>query len=120
MPYSKNERAPLTDQMRPAPTLSIVVPCYNEEESLPLLLEGIDKLNEDLLVSGRIEKPLTLWLVDDGSADRTWELIENTTARFEISGIKLSRNQGHQYALLAGLMQADGDVIISMDADLQD
>ncbi|NNL18075.1 MAG: glycosyltransferase family 2 protein [Boseongicola sp.] len=120
MPYSKNDRENLTPRERPTPTLSIVVPCYNEEESLPFLLEGIDKLNENLLATGRIEQPLTLWLVDDGSADRTWELIKTTTARFEISGIKLSRNHGHQYALLAGLMQADGDVIVSMDADLQD
>lgn len=120
MPYSKNERAPLADRTRPPPSLSIVVPCYNEEESLPFLLDGIDKLNEDLLATGRIENPLTLCLVDDGSTDHTWKLIQNATRRYEISGIKLSRNHGHQHALLAGLMQADGDVIISMDADLQD
>lgn len=113
MPYS-------VDSQRPPPRLTIVVPCYNEEESLPLLLSGIADLNHLLLDEQQIMRPLTLLLVDDGSSDRTWELIERAEAPYDIQGIKLSRNVGHQGALLAGLLQADGDAIVSMDADLQD
>lgn len=120
MPYSKAERGKAAPETRQPPSLTIVVPCFNEEESLPFLLAGIDTLNAHLMDTDRISEPLTLMLVDDGSADRTWDLIQTTQARFKISGVKLSRNHGHQRALMAGLMQAEGDVIVSMDADLQD
>ena len=120
MPYSKAERGKAAPETRQPPSLTIVVPCFNEEESLTFLLAGIDTLNAHLLDTDRISEPLTLMLVDDGSADRTWDLIQTTQARFKISGVKLSRNHGHQRALMAGLMQADSDVIVSMDADLQD
>lgn len=120
MPYSQNDRADAALSLRAAPKLSIVVPCFNEEDSLPLLLDGIATLNDRLVSDGQIDGPLTLVLIDDGSSDQTWSLISNIKATFEIQGIKLSRNSGHQSALLAGLLQAKGDVMISMDADLQD
>ncbi|MEM9435910.1 MAG: glycosyltransferase family 2 protein [Pseudomonadota bacterium] len=104
----------------PVPTLSFVIPCYNEEEALPALLEAIKKLSEALLASGRIAAPAEVLLVDDGSRDRTWEMIEAARHTHGVTGLRLSRNQGHQAALLAGLLNADADVTISMDADLQD
>jgi len=101
--------------------LSIVVPCYNEEE---VLLETIPKLTHlltDLIDKQKISADSNVYFVDDGSTDSTWNLIVDA-ARKETSvrGVKLSRNQGHQAALSAGLFTADGDVVVSMDADLQD
>ncbi len=101
--------------------LAIVVPCYNEQEVLAetsrrllLVLQRLKRLNH-------VSKDSHIYLVDDGSSDDTWQLIEPMTrAHDEIQGIKLSRNYGHQSALLAGLFNADGDAIISIDADLQD
>ncbi|MEM9349488.1 MAG: glycosyltransferase family 2 protein [Pseudomonadota bacterium] len=104
----------------PVPTLSFVIPCYNEEEALPALLEALKGLSESLVQSGRIAGPAEVLLVDDGSRDRTWEMIEAARHTHGVTGLRLSRNQGHQAALLAGLLNADGDVTISMDADLQD
>ena len=69
MPYSKAERGKAAPETRQPPSLTIVVPCFNEEESLPFLLAGIDTLNAHLLDTDRISEPLTLMLVDDGSAD---------------------------------------------------
>ncbi|MFC5449689.1 glycosyltransferase family 2 protein [Paenibacillus aestuarii] len=105
------------------PVLTIVVPCYNEEEVLPetvFQLSGVlDALIQDQLISNES----TLLLVDDGSRDATWELIErfHTTNTF-VTGLKLARNAGHQSALLAGLMKAKehADCVVSIDADLQD
>lgn len=105
---------------RNAPSLSIVVPCFNEEKALVPLIRRLEQLNSELLTQEAINNPLTLILVDDGSSDRTWELISRATAKVHVRGIKLSRNQGHQVALLAGLSHADSDVVVSMDADLQD
>jgi glycosyltransferase involved in cell wall biosynthesis len=75
-----------------------------------------------LIDSGKIAAASRIWFVDDGSRDRTWPLIEeaSTAAGSLVCGIKLSRNRGHQAALMAGLMTATGDVLISVDADLQD
>lgn len=101
--------------------LAIVVPCYNEEEVLPetnrRLLTLITKLRDELLVSDASG----IYYVDDGSKDATWPLIESLAAAdARVHGIKLSRNRGHQNALLAGLMTVEGDAIVSIDADLQD
>jgi glycosyltransferase involved in cell wall biosynthesis len=101
--------------------LSIVVPCYNEEQ---VLLETMSRL-ADLLTSlirvNKIAESSRTIFVDDGSSDRTWQLIEAAAATNPlIGGIKLSRNRGHQLALLAGLLTVPGDVVISVDADLQD
>jgi glycosyltransferase involved in cell wall biosynthesis len=103
------------------PTLSIVVPCYNEEAVLP---ETVGRLLDFLgrMIDARKVTTLSqVILVDDGSDDRTWELIKEYHHRSHlIGGIKLSANRGHQTALIAGLFAADGDAIVSMDADLQD
>ncbi len=103
------------------PILYFVVPCYNEEEALPLTAPVfLEKLHS---LGGRIAPESRLVLVDDGSADSTWSIIcrlhESDPA---VSGIRLTRNRGHQNALTAGLMWARDkcDVTISIDADLQD
>ncbi|MDH4276256.1 MAG: glycosyltransferase family 2 protein, partial [Gammaproteobacteria bacterium] len=101
--------------------LGIVVPCYNEEaviqETVHRLLSLLTRLVDAQLVDGSSK----IWFVDDGSKDKTWALIESFSKRDErVRGIKLSRNRGHQNALLAGLFTADGDALVSIDADLQD
>jgi len=104
-------------------TLYIVVPCYNEEAVLP---ETSSRLKAELLrliAAGLAGEDSRIMFVDDGSKDRTWELIEAYHTSDPIfSAVKLSRNRGHQNALLAGLMTAmqRADVTISMDSDLQD
>ncbi len=103
--------------------LYVVVPCYNEE---PVLDETARRLKEKLrglTEAGRITEDSHVIFVDDGSKDRTWEIIQNLHREDPLfSGVKLSRNRGHQNALLAGLYTAKdkADAVISMDADLQD
>jgi glycosyltransferase involved in cell wall biosynthesis len=102
-------------------SLSVVVPCFNEEEVLPETLSRLEKLLGDLQRRDLIASDSRIYLVDDGSSDRTWNLIENSVTQGRpVTGVKLSRNQGHQNALLAGLFTAGGDIVISLDADLQD
>jgi len=103
--------------------LYLVIPCYNEEEVLhetaKRLLEKMNSMFERELIS----KESKIMFVNDGSKDRTWEIIEELHASNPIySGVKLSRNKGHQNALLGGLMTAKekADITISLDADLQD
>lgn len=101
--------------------LGIVIPCYNEHEVLPETSRRITELLSRLAAKGKISPESLVYLVDDGSSDGTWELIERLVARdSRIVGVKLSRNRGHQTALIAGLLTADGDAVVSMDADLQD
>jgi glycosyltransferase involved in cell wall biosynthesis len=102
------------------PRLSIVVPCYNEEQALPETASRLDALLEDLAREQSIVEP-SIYFIEDGSADDTWGIIERLSAGdAHIHGIKLSRNFGQQNAILAGLLTAPGDVLISLDADLQD
>ena len=102
------------------PKAAIVVPCYNEEEVLPETVCRLGRLLDELLTLGRISDG-RVYFVDDGSEDGTWRLIGTYAAEdMRIHGIRLSRNYGHQKALLAGLLTAPGDVVISIDADLQD
>ncbi len=101
----------------------IVIPCYNEEEMLPITAKALITKMDELIVAKRISPKSRVMLVDDGSKDRTWEIIEQLHESCELfTGVKLSRNKGHQNALLAGLMTAKdyADIIVSMDADLQD
>ena len=103
--------------------LMVVIPCYNEEEVLPETSRRLVEKMALLVEKGLITPDSRVLLVDDGSRDRTWELIgklHQENPLFE--GVKLSRNRGHQNALRAGLMTARGrcDISISMDADLQD
>lgn len=104
------------------PVLALVVPCYNEQEVFPESCRQLVELLTSLVAVGQIRPESRVWFVDDGSRDDTWTLIESASREpnSHVSGIKLSRNQGHQFALLAGLMHASGDVLISLDADLQD
>lgn len=104
-------------------TLYIVVPCYNEEEALSITAERLNDKMSQLREKKLISEDSRVLLVNDGSTDKTWEMIcrlHESNPLF--NGVKLSRNRGHQNALLAGLMTARGraDVTISMDADLQD
>jgi len=104
------------------PVLAIVVPCYDEQEILDETLRRLGVLLERLVNSGRVAADSRAWLIDDGSRDQTWALITRAAALpgSRVCGIRLSRNRGHQIALLAGLMSAKGDVLVSIDADLQD
>lgn len=103
--------------------LYVVVPCYNEEEALPdSSAKLLNKLNE-MIAEGKITPDSRIVLVDDGSKDKTWEIISSLHKENEMfQGIKLSCNRGHQNALLCGLMTVKGkcDATISIDADLQD
>lgn len=106
-----------------AEKLTVVIPCYNEEEVLPETSRRLKEKMKALTESGLISGDSRVLLVDDGSRDRTWELISALHAEDPLfEGVKLSRNRGHQNALLAGLMTAKDrcDICISMDADLQD
>lgn len=104
-----------------APRLSVVVPCYNETEVLPETARRLMALLDEMTVGQRAAADSQIVFVDDGSRDGTWELIEELAATDpRIGGIKLSRNRGHQNALMAGLFTVDGDVLVSVDADLQD
>lgn len=95
--------------------LSIVIPCYNEEESLPATLKRVFAVAEPLC------ERLEVLLVDDGSRDRTWDCIARASqSNPSVRGLRLSRNFGHQVALSAGLHAATGDRIFIIDADLQD
>jgi polyisoprenyl-phosphate glycosyltransferase len=104
------------------PTLAIVIPCFNEEAVLPETLRRLRLLLQRMTAEGRVSGESRVWLVDDGSRDRTWSLIREASEASDAicRGLKLSRNRGHQLALLAGLLHAEGDVLISVDADLQD
>ena len=105
------------------PVLWIVIPCYNEEQVLPLTAPMFLKKLQDLTAEEKISPNSRILFVNDGSADRTWETIRELAAQDEhFIGICQSRNRGHQNAVLAGLMEAKGrcDVTISIDCDGQD
>ena len=120
-PRRKNIAAKTKQAARPI--LWIVVPCYNEEQVLPmtapLFLRKLQQLEED----GKISRNSRVLFVNDGSGDRTWEIIRNLAEEHpECLGICQSRNRGHQNAVLAGLMEAKDrcDITISIDCDGQD
>lgn len=105
------------------PILFIVIPCYNEEEVLPETITQITDVLDELLHKKMISQYSKILFVDDGSKDETWSIIEsNNKVNGFIQGLKLSKNVGHQNALLAGLNFAKdfSDCVISIDADLQD
>lgn len=106
-----------------ADILYIVVPCYNEEEVLPETSRRLKEKLESLMAADKISPDSRVLFVNDGSKDRTWEIISQLHEQCSLfSGADLTRNRGHQNALLAGLMTAKErcDMAISMDADLQD
>lgn len=103
--------------------LYLVIPCYNEEAVLPETAKQLLAKMNSMFERNMISRESKIMFVNDGSKDRTWEFIEELHAANPIySGVKLSRNKGHQNALLAGLMTAKekADMTISLDADLQD
>ncbi|MEE1014374.1 MAG: glycosyltransferase family 2 protein [Clostridia bacterium] len=103
--------------------LYVVIPCYNEEEVLPETIRRMGQLFDTMTAEGQIAPQSRIVFVDDGSKDATWQLISVASQRDErLRGIKLSKNAGHQNALLAGLMavKESCDCCISIDADLQD
>lgn len=103
--------------------LWLVVPCYNEEEVLPETSKRLYKIMTDMIINGLISPESKIAFVNDGSKDKTWELIEKYHNNLDMFvGVNLSRNKGHQNALLAGLTVAKehADMVITLDADLQD
>lgn len=103
--------------------LYLVIPCYNEEEGLEEVAKRLKEFIEPLIKEKKIDSKSKILFVNDGSKDHTWDIITKLHQEDKIfTGIKLSRNRGHQNALLAGLMTAKkyADITISMDADLQD
>lgn len=100
---------------QPLPILSVVIPAYNEAQNIPLLYQHLSEV-----MPGMVDDQWELIIVDDGSRDTTWKAIRSlakTDGR--IKGVRLSRNFGHQYALMAGLEVAHGEAVITMDCDLQ-
>lgn len=104
--------------------LAIVVPCYNEEEVLKIASEALRGVLDELVAREKVAPESFILFVNDGSRDRTWELIEEEHRLYpaQIRGVKLAGNVGHQFALTAGLLTAMErcDVTVSIDADLQD
>lgn len=105
------------------PVLYIVIPCYNEEEALPITARRLLELTDDMFAKKIIAPGSRILLVDDGSKDKTWEVISNLHAKDgRFGGVKLAHNAGHMNALWAGMtLAADKcDCVITIDADLQD
>jgi glycosyltransferase involved in cell wall biosynthesis len=101
--------------------IQVIVPCYNEQEVLEESSRQLDELLSRLISAGKIASGSQIVFIDDGSRDATWSLIEQEArTRERVAGIKLSRNRGHQNAVLAGIMVADADAVVTIDADLQD
>lgn len=101
--------------------LGIIVPCYNEGPLLRETTRQLSNVLERLVAAEAISPDSRIYYVDDGSTDSTWTLVETLCDESEcVAGIKLSRNQGHQNALLAGLFTVEADALITVDADLQD
>ena len=97
------------------PDISIVIPLYNEEESLPELVEWIERVCKQNNYSHEVI------MIDDGSTDRSWEVVQQLSARYgAVKGIRFQRNYGKSPALYMGFKAAEGNVVITMDADLQD
>ena len=109
--------------MQDAGILTIIVPCYNEEEVLPETVKELGAVLEKMIQDKKVSSESNILFVDDGSKDRTWELISKYSSELGyVSGLKFSRNYGHQNALLAGMTTAVAyaDLLITIDADLQD
>ncbi len=103
--------------------LALVVPCYNEEAVIKISSEALRGVISDLIAKEKIAPDSFILFVDDGSKDRTWQLIEEEFHQYDsVKGLKLAGNVGHQFALTAGLITAKdcSDVTVSIDADLQD
>ena len=105
------------------PVLAVVVPCYKEQEALPLSMPSLLEVLDSLVADSLIDAASYVLCVDDGSPDSTWQVIGQLHERDpRVRGVALAHNRGHQYALLAGLMtvQSRCDAAVSIDADMQD
>lgn len=101
--------------------LVIILPCYNEEEVLPKTIDVIRNLLSSLIEAKRISPESQACFVNDGSKDKTWEIIADICRKNKMfSGLNLARNFGHQGAILAGMYETKADVYVTIDADLQD
>ena len=128
MEHAAEAADPSLSVLHPAqPLLALVIPCYNEQEVLPITSRVLIEKMHTLMAEGRISKQSYVLLVDDGSRDATWQIVCDLNASSEhphlFHGLKLAHNRGHQNALLAGLEHAvttGADVTVSMDVDLQD
>jgi len=106
-----------------AEKLAVILPCFNEQEVLPDTLRILSGFLAEMIRENRVSADSIILAVDDGSTDRTWEIIRNSSqsgSSGPVRGISLSRNFGHQYAILAGLFTCDADLMVTLDADLQD
>lgn len=109
------------ERMKEAPVLAIVVPCYFEEEVLPSTAATLETLLRTMIEAGEVSGESYVCYVNDGSTDATWEIINGLMQKNSLHrGVNLSRNFGHQGAVLAGLFTATADAYVSIDADLQD
>lgn len=103
------------------PSLTFIVPCLNEEKAIEFTSSRLAEVLENLVQDNKISKNSSILFVDDGSTDQTWGEIIRLNRNNEIfKGLRLSRNFGHQQALLAGMVSSESDLIITIDADLQD
>lgn len=103
------------------PSLAIVVPCYNEEEVIGKTLDRLQEIYRRMLDAGKITAASKMYFIDDGSRDNTWPLLQAAADQHDnVVAVKLSRNRGHQNALHAGLSVTVEEVVVSIDADLQD
>ena len=101
--------------------LLIVIPCYNEEEALPSTLKRMETLMNKMLGEKLLDKTSRVMFVDDGSADNTWQILKKGVGKTPFfEALRLSRNFGHQSAILAGMFDNEADIYVTIDADLQD
>lgn len=109
--------------MTSRPIIAVVIPCFNEEAALPITVKQLFGVIDGMCENGLISRDSYLLCCNDGSTDRTWQVIQQLhSENNRVKGVSLAHNRGHQYALLAGLMAVRGhcDAAISIDADLQD
>lgn len=103
------------------PKLVVILPCYNEEEILPTTIKTMKSLLSSLIKDKKISPNSQICMVNDGSLDTTWEIIQKTCKKDKLfAGIKLSRNFGHQSTIIAGMYSIEADLYVTIDADLQD
>lgn len=102
------------------PDLAVIVPCFNEEEVIEKTHFELSSILRSLIESQKISAQSYICFVDDGSEDKTWEIIQKLSTNGGVKGLKLSKDFGHQAAMLAGLNQSEADIFITIDADLQD
>ena len=119
LPYSEKKDMTISE----SPILYMVIPCYNEEDVLPITCDMFKSQMDRMIAAGQVSNKSKIMFVNDGSKDKTWEIISDLSKKDDtFCGLSLSRNRGHQNALLAGLMAARSrcDIAISIDCDGQD